>query len=58
MDDTGATRDDVKLPEYPDGFAREIKGLFESGKAYTVTVLSAMAHDQIIAIKEEAEEKK
>ena len=55
MDDEGNCREDVKLPDFPDNFAREIKAAFESGKPYAVSVLSAMGHDQIIAIKEEAE---
>jgi translation initiation factor 5A len=55
MDDEGNCREDVKLPDYPDNFAREIKQLFEGGKPCTATVLSAMGHDQIVAIKEDAE---
>ncbi len=55
MDDEGNCREDVKLPDFPDNFAREIKGMFEAGKSCTVTVVSAMGHDQIITIKEDAE---
>lgn len=58
MDEEGNTREDVRLPDYPDNFAREITALFESGKSQAVSVLSAMGHDQIIAIKEETEGKK
>ena len=55
MDEEGNCREDVKLPDYPDNFAREIKGMFESGKSCSVVVVSAMGHDQIISIKEDAE---
>lgn len=55
MDDEGNCREDVGLPDYPENFAREIKAAFETGKSHTVTVLSAMGHDQIVAIKEDQE---
>jgi translation initiation factor 5A len=57
MDAEGGTRDDVKLPEWPDNFSREIRAAFDSGKQYAVTVMSAMGHDQIVELKEEAESK-
>ena len=55
MDANGDTREDIKLPEYPDNFAREIRNLFENAgdKSYMVIVLSAMGHDQIVECKEE-----
>ena len=57
MDDEGNCREDVKLPDYPDNFGREIKAAFESGKSLAVSVLSAMGHDQVIAMKEDADAK-
>ena len=57
MDDEGNCREDVKVPEYPDNFGRDIKAGFESGKALQVSVLSAMGHDQIVAMKEETDGK-
>jgi translation elongation factor IF5A len=55
MDEDGNVREDVKLPPFPDNFAREIRQKFADAgdKTYAVQVLSAMGHDQIIAIKEE-----
>jgi translation initiation factor 5A len=57
MDAEGTTREDIKLPEWPDSFAREISTTFEAGsadnKSYMVVVLSAMGHDQIVEFKEE-----
>lgn len=55
MDDNGDVREDVHLPDYPDNFGREIQQAFEAGKTIGVTVLSAMGHDQIVAMKEETE---
>jgi translation initiation factor 5A len=55
MDEEGNVREDVKLPDYPDTFSREIQAAFESGKSYSVSVMSAMGHDQIIALKEDSE---
>jgi translation elongation factor IF5A len=55
MADNGDIREDVKLPPFPDGFARSIQGQFDDGKSLIVSVLSAMGHDQIIACKEEVE---
>jgi translation initiation factor 5A len=57
MAEDGEVREDVKLPEMPDGFARQIREAFESGKGYSVSVMASMAHEQIIAMKEEAEAK-
>jgi translation initiation factor 5A len=53
MDEKGDVREDVKLPDFPDGFDREIKGKFEDGKSLIVGVLTAMNHDQIVAVKED-----
>lgn len=55
MDEEANVREDVKLPEWPDNFAREIKTLFETGKNYSVVLMSAMGHDQIMSIKEDLE---
>ncbi len=48
-------REDVRLPEWPDNYARELQNLFEEGKNLIVTVLSAMGHDQIMSHKEDVE---
>jgi translation initiation factor 5A len=54
MDEEGNTRADIKLPDVPDNFGREIREAFEAGKTLVVSVLAAMGHEQIIAMKEEA----
>lgn len=53
MAEDGEIREDVRLPDVPDGFAREIRELFEGGKSYTVSVMAAIGHEQIIHIKED-----
>ena len=53
MDDAANLREDVRLPDFPEGFGREIQAAFDDGKALIVTVTSAMGHDQITAMKEE-----
>lgn len=55
MDEEGNCREDVHLPDWPDNFAREIQAAFETGKSYSVVVMSAMGHDQVVDLKEEQE---
>jgi translation initiation factor 5A len=55
MAEDGEVREDVKLPEVPEGFARQIREAFDSGKSYSVSVMASMGHEQIIAMKEELE---
>ena len=57
MDEDGSMREDIKLPEIPEGFAREIQQAFDSGKTLMVSVMSAMGHEQIIAYKDDSEAK-
>jgi len=57
MDEDGSVREDVRLPDYPDNFAREIKAQFDDGKSLAVTLLSAMGHDQIVECKPDEEKK-
>ena len=54
LTEDGDTRDDLKLPDYPEGFDQEILKAFGEGKTLSVTVLSACGIDQIIAYKEDA----
>ena len=54
LTEDGSTREDIKLPEIPEGFSRQIKDLFHEGKSLQISVMSAMGHEQIIAIKEDA----
>lgn len=51
--ETSETREDIKLPEIPEGFAREIRAAFNEGKSLIVSLQSAMNIEQIIAFKEE-----
>ena len=51
MDENGETRDDLKLPEYPDNYAEELKAEFDKKELF-VTVLKACGQEQIISHKE------
>ncbi|CAM9156228.1 unnamed protein product [Discosporangium mesarthrocarpum] len=54
LTEEGDTKDDLKLPDFPEGFGNEIKTNFDEGKTLAVTVMAAMGHEQIVAYKEEA----
>ncbi len=53
MDDNGNTREDLKLPDYPENYDNELKGTLESGDTILVTVLKACGKEQIISHKKE-----
>ncbi|GMF14026.1 unnamed protein product [Phytophthora lilii] len=53
MDDSGETREDIKLPTFPETFADEIRADFDDGKQLVLTVLKACGTEQIIAKKED-----
>jgi len=61
MDEEGETKEDLKLPEQPDNYARELTKAFndasESGKGISVSVCCAMGHEQVMSHKELAEGK-
>lgn len=61
MDEEGNTKEDLKLPESPENYARELKIAFEKasdeGKGLNVSVLTAMGHEQVMSHKELAEGK-
>lgn len=48
MDEKGAPRDDIRLPDFPENFAREIRAKYEMpDSSWMVKVVSAMGHDQV-----------
>lgn len=59
MEENGDMREDVKLPIHPDNYARELQQAFEKAqaenKSLSVSLLSAMGHEQIMSHKEIAE---
>ncbi|CAM9170333.1 unnamed protein product [Phaeothamnion confervicola] len=54
MTDDGDTKEDLQLPDYPEGLANEIRKAFEDGKGLIVTIMGAMGHEQVISFKEES----
>eukprot|EP01084_Bolivina_argentea_P299576 516404_1 len=53
LTENGDTKDDLKLPGFPEGFDDELRDAFDSGKTLIVTVVSAMGHDQVMSYKED-----
>ena len=53
MDEKGNTREDLKLPDYPENYDFELKEAFDSGETILVTVLKACGQEQIISHKKE-----
>jgi translation initiation factor 5A len=54
LDDDGDTREDIKLPDYPEDYCRTIQKEFDDGKQLIVTVVKACGHEQIMHHKIEA----
>ena len=51
MDDNNATREDLKLPTYPEDYALELYDEFKKGKQLSVTVVKACDQEQIMTHK-------
>ena len=51
MDENGETREDLKLPDYPENYAEELMDAFN--QPLIVTVLKACGKEQIMSHKEE-----
>jgi translation initiation factor 5A len=57
LDEEGATREDLKLPEYPEGYGHELRKLCkEEEKELIVTVLKSCGHEQVMSHKIAGEE--
>ena len=61
MDDEGEMKEDLKLPEVPESYSRDLKIAFEKAQAastgISVSVLTAMGHEQVMSHKELTEGK-
>lgn len=55
LNELGETRDDIKLPTFPDELARQMRDAFSEGKTLSCSVMCAMGIEQIISFKEDAE---
>mmetsp|Transcript_77935 Transcript_77935/g.223782 ORF Transcript_77935/g.223782 Transcript_77935/m.223782 type:complete len:90 (-) Transcript_77935:647-916(-) len=57
MSETMETREDIKLPVYPEGMDDEITTAFtDEGKQLILTVLNSMGEEQVISYKEDTSE--
>ena len=54
-DETGETREDIKLPDYPEDMAKKLREAVDEGKSLMVTLLCAMGIEQITSYKEDTE---
>jgi len=56
----GDMREDLKLPEYPEGYAQELQDALkkaeDDGKSLTVVVLKACGHEQVMSHKVDSSE--
>jgi len=52
--ESGDQKEDLMLPDYPEDLAASIQSQFDEGKSLVVTVLRAMDHEQIVAVKEDS----
>eukprot|EP01083_Nonionella_stella_P109655 319974_1 len=51
MDENGDTREDLKLPTWPDTYASELRAEFDDGKQLVLTVLKACGQEQVMSHK-------
>lgn len=53
MTEEGETREDLKLPTYPENYGDDIQAKFDEGKQLILTVLKSMGEEQVIGDKED-----
>ena len=53
MDDKGDTREDLKMPNYPEELETSIREGFESGDQLIVVVLKAMGEEHVMSCKKD-----
>ena len=51
MTDGGDTREDLKLPTWPETYADELRTMFDDGQQLILTVLKACGQEQVMAHK-------
>jgi len=51
MDDSGDTREDIKLPEENEDLAKEIRTKFEADESFLVTVVKAVGEEMVVGTK-------
>jgi translation initiation factor 5A len=51
MDENGETREDLKLPGWPETYAAELRQEFDEGKQLILTVLKACGQEQVMSHK-------
>lgn len=51
LSEDGDTREDLKLPDWPENYKFELQSEFEAGKSLIVTVLKACGQEQVMSHK-------
>mmetsp|Transcript_18135 Transcript_18135/g.53918 ORF Transcript_18135/g.53918 Transcript_18135/m.53918 type:complete len:157 (+) Transcript_18135:114-584(+) len=53
MDDAGETREDLKMPTYPDELVKSIREGFEAGDQLVLAVVKAMGEEHVMGCKKD-----
>ena len=53
MDDAGETREDLKMPTYPDELVKSIREGFDAGDQLVLAVVKAMGEEHVMACKKD-----
>lgn len=54
MDDSGETREDLKMPTYPEELGEKMREAFDAGDSLAVIVFKAMGEEHIMSFRKEA----
>lgn len=54
MDDSGETREDLKMPTYPEELGGKMREAFDAGDSLAVIVFKAMGEEHIMSFRKEA----
>ena len=57
MDDSGETREDLKMPTYPEDLEKDIRAGFDAGEQLILSVVSAMGEEHVMGFKKDNTDK-
>ena len=53
MDESGETREDLKMPSHPDELVKSIRDGFDAGDSLSVVVVKAMCEEHVMSCKKD-----
>ena len=53
MDESGETREDLKMPSHPDELVKSIRDGFDAGDSLSVVVVKAMGEEHVMSCKKD-----